>query len=524
MCYFFSLNSFNNFDNPFLFKEINDDDIQSVENYVREDLPGILDAALNESGEMYDSKQKSWFFGAFCTKPTSFHITNGEKKMIAMAIARINEKFSTSENLEYFTKEVYIQKKDRIAYEHCLFDSVFGLVFGDVRAFKKAVKEKNIVEIRNKLFSRTKAVLDKFQSDTIKQVQEFTLDSVNVSVDSDDHVIGSIRCNFCDVSNMNGQIKLFYKTSGSWVLSNLTLHLKRNHTHKAIPIQQSADQSYADMDAAIEPILKVKPKEDGTKAEELIDLKIEPMNQTNTNVYSKQCEDMLYTQMKLQLIKISNMAIKNKDKISDTLLNGNGRKVSKTLKFCEVAGKGDCLFLSIVHQMFGLTIGSDEHNARALQLRKDVSDYILANMDDFMVELKGRLYEEQLESRIIENFEHESKIFLEKLSQESTIEGGAETIKAVSRMENVNIVSVRRDGFCTLTCDFNPNSIRTLLIFYHTYKDQSKNNNMKPNHYDSIVSLSEIKVNTFAQQISQTENKRLVMLNEAVNLSHISLE
>lgn len=90
--------------------------------------------------------------------------------------------------------------------------------------------------------------------------------------------------------------------------------------------------------------------------------------------------------MKQQSIKMSNIVAKNHDKMHETVLGSasNGSKASNTIKYCPVAGDGDCLFSSVTHQLFGLEFDSEAHKQRTLQLRKEVVEYIMASLPEFM--------------------------------------------------------------------------------------------------------------------------------------------
>lgn len=153
---------------------------------MKEDLPSILDACLAETSQIYSSKQKSWFFGPFCSKPTSFYILAGDVKLIQKGIAKVNELIDEGENgIDFFRKEQFNKVKDRIPYERNMCDSVFGLVFGDVREFKKNEMQRNIEDHRTKLFGRAKTILERYETEEMMPIREFTMDSVELNINSD---------------------------------------------------------------------------------------------------------------------------------------------------------------------------------------------------------------------------------------------------------------------------------------------------------------------------------------------------
>lgn len=178
----------------------------------------------------------------------------------------------------------------------------------------------------------------------------------------------------------------------------------------------------------------------------LLQLKIEPAVTSN---------DRLNFQMKQQIIKMANVAIKNTDELNETLLwkENKGTKQPKMIKYCAVEGNGDCLFLSISHQLNGYKINSDQHKEHALKLRQDITWHIKENFGDFLHELKGRVYEQNLNDI---NVEDESEIeischqFIDTKLVNSGVWGGIETFKAISKMHNVNIIVLNGDGSCNM--------------------------------------------------------------------------
>lgn len=105
--------------------EITSDDIESVEKYVREYLSDILENALNDINETYSKVQRSWFFGAFSSKPTQFIFLPDEKEAIYSLIKYVQQKVNEMGITHYM--------KEDESYENNLSQSVFGLVFGTRR-------------------------------------------------------------------------------------------------------------------------------------------------------------------------------------------------------------------------------------------------------------------------------------------------------------------------------------------------------------------------------------------------------
>lgn len=189
---------------------------------------------LHESGQTYNNKQKSWFFGPFSMKPEVFYITSGDLKLLLKAVEKVKELKSSNENdfFNHFNKEKLNDIKERLSYENTMFDSVFGLIFGDSREAQKLQNERILRELQQKLFGRAKELLVQFETDEIVSVREFTMESINVIHTGIGPMHGVISCNFCSEHSPARDVKVFYRTtgSGSWILSNLISHLDRHHS------------------------------------------------------------------------------------------------------------------------------------------------------------------------------------------------------------------------------------------------------------------------------------------------------
>lgn len=184
------------------------------------------------------------------------------------------------------------------------------------------------------------------------------------------------------------------------------------------------------------------------------------------------------------------------------------------MKYCEVNGEGDCLFLSLSHQLFAFKVNSEEHVNDTHQLRATVVEFILSNISDFLHEIKGRIYETESNlvataaAKIID--EEECRDFVQNELAKRGFWGGIETFKAVSLIYNVNIVCVNDDGSCNLPCKFNSKAERTLIFLYS-----------EKVHYDSIVGLNDLKISKIVDVLvnDQKKNNKL----ELMDASHISI-
>lgn len=467
-----------------------------------------MEAALVENEISYTSKQKSWFFGVFALKPDAFYIPSGDLKLITKAIAQVNEIIRNNNNgIDRFSKNFFLGEiKDRIAYEQNMCDSVFGLVFGDTREIQNKQKESVLEEHRTKLFTRAKQIFQNHESDEILQIRAFTLDLVNVKFADNGQVVGTVGCSFCGENSPMANVKLYYRQlgRGSWIISNLQTHLMTHHSN-------------IDDLLNIKKRIKKKPNHAILTNTSTEPNQIEPIiGKSNMQRMDSSVEDYLYQQMKRQIIKMGNCVTKNLEPHYEIVF---GQKSWKAIKLCDVPAEGDCLFLSYAHQIYGYKIDSNDLNEKASELRTQVVGHILDNINDFVHEVKGRIYESGAVN--IVSLIEDCRDFVENSLAQEGFWGGTESIKALSRMHDVNVIVINDDGSCDLpTHKLNLESKSTILIYFSGPKDVNCQNSDR-NHYESVFWLPDVMLAEFAKQIAKDENQFTQFQN---NCSAISIE
>lgn len=106
----------------------------------------------------------------------------------------------------------------------------------------------------------------------------------------------------------------------------------------------------------------------------------------NRDLFSTQ----LYTQIACKQRCVNAYDESTKDFIVDVQ---KGKASNSLVKVAEIERDGNCLFVAISHQLYGMKIKSPEHNQMTNELRKAVVDHILANVDLFYHDLKDRVLE-----------------------------------------------------------------------------------------------------------------------------------
>lgn len=167
---------------------------------------------------------------------------------------------------------------------------------------------------------------------------------------------------------------------------------------------------------------------------------------------------------------------------------------STELRVIKIKGDGNCMFSCLAHQMFGHKVNSSEHEDATNSLREAAVKFIRENFKDFMFELKGRVLEERDiqktrkgQRKMVEwkdITEKDCENYVMTLSNSKTY-GGAESIKALSRIHRVNIVVFYELGPHYYPLSFDRNFDRTLFMAYRL----ANRSNNQWNHYDSVAEV-----------------------------------
>lgn len=223
---------------------------------------------------------------------------------------------------------------------------------------------------------------------------------------------------------------------------------------------------------------------------------------------------------------MTNCTVANKDKVQTKYfgLRPVKSKEKQALKCCKMAANGDCFFLSIAYQLYNVKADSKEHHERALELRKSVVTYIkdANNFTNFLHDLKNRAkYGKNTEdSKITESCLN----FLDVHLSKSGTFAGMESLKAISQIENVNLVVINEDGTAYLPNHFNPEAKKSLLLLFGSSNGKSCKNNSERLHYDSVVTIHKEKIAHISKEINEAENHHDKFVKEAANRSEIIIE
>lgn len=493
--------SFNGYGRAISFKDLKKENIDTIEEYVRDELQIFLKSALEQNKLNYDHKQKMCFFGPYASIPDKFKIPAGDRiSLLALAeyVKGVVDTPTVNAGLSHFANDSIISKKER-SYERNMVKTVFGLVFGPLEENRKIEISDNMPNMRSELFNKAKAIFDKLENpeEGLVALRRFMSNMVNVTL-VQQKPKGIVKCVFCDENDLSSDVKVYWKTN-CWTLANLNAHIKRNHS---IITNENACSN--------------------DKGSRLVALSIElNPGSTNDSDMMDSCEDAIYTQISAQCIKMGNVVAKNKDKTQSK--NFGNRKKAQSVNICTMRPDGNCFFLAVVHQLLNIPKNSNDLEIEANKLRSETVAYIkdASKLPFFIHDLKNRIKcsKQDDDNQIINAC---VKFLDEKLSVPG-VWGGMETLKAISELKNVNIVVINDDGMSHIPNRFNPRADKSILLLFSSKSGKSDQGNQNRTHYDSVTHISSERIAIMAKEVSEEEDRRTKFLKENTDRSVIEI-
>lgn len=443
------------------------------------------------------------FFGAYVKQPSLFKLKLGERRLIKELVKHVQSKIDDEEiGIAFFSPKMCARREQRlesiISISTCT--TVIGQYFSDrnLMAFGKSkiADKRGIEDLKQSLLDIAERTLNKLAVKHKKrQLQEFGDESVIVTKSQDSVIKGEVFCTFCEQTSPVVKVKVYFahRGNGTWVPSNIEKHFRNHHAKK-------------DILRLIETPKQPAPVKIQMKAA------VKRVDSPGSVPFIVNCSDNLFTQLTLQKIKVNNAALLNKEMIIEFIV-----EIAIPIKICCIDPDGNCLFAALAHQIFHDKTNSKLHQEKTKNVRKMVVDHINKNFKDFESYLKTRVLEMKKEVEI-EDMEKECHAFLDGKLSQTGIWGGSETLKAVSEIFNVNIIIIREDGVCSIGNRYNDGYKRTILISFREFGGSVG----RPNHYDSVIDVSESTLSNFAQAIAESEYKYISMIND-INASIISV-
>lgn len=333
---------------------------------------------------------------------------------------------------------------------------------------------------------------------------------VKIYIKDTGRVYGDIFCAICKIDGQKNQkAKRVYcnfdgKNNGCWVLSNFVKHLQtvhkmnvhQNRNHKSpesllnlesnLSIQTNSthnDSIHTDTSIHIE-----KQESTGISENDLSVVLVddeELKTQENKNCDTK---ELLYDQISKQIMMTMSAVLDHSDRQSQMYFVVG--KAPRKLTVATIAGDGNCMFSSLVHQIFLHPINSKKHKDAAKKLRADVVEHILnpKNFPLFLHDLKDRVYDNNnTTDNKISDIEAECKIFVRHVLSKNKTWGGTETLLATSDLYSTNIIIFNEDSTCFKIKRAGKIFERSIAIAYRFgLNDQGER---MRNHYDSVCDI-----------------------------------
>lgn len=505
------------------FKTITTDKVSEAENYVRNDLNEDLNAQPEIAKILHDENVLALFFGPFVSDRKRFKFYFGEKTLIQQFVAhtiRIVDTPNINDGLGHFAQKMTAKKK--LVFQTKMYalndgrrfftDGVTGQSSNNIEVClinTRGKKSMNIDDQRNNLFKKLENIINDFEEkNKIKRVREIKKDFLDVNGSSYDDIKGAVWCCFCHENNLNALVKLYFNrssTGGRWVLSNLLKHL--NNHHLLCKSTQKSEQS---------TLLKLKVE----PCESIHQQMIQPRN-FEENSFFENLRDQFSTQMTIQCIKMKNAVLLNDESVA--IFEFKKDELKETLEICSIQPDGDCLYASITHQLFQIEINSMRHKQLTAELKKKVLEHIKNNISAFELHLKSRVTEYKEENEIV-NLNEEYQYFLDCRLSNRLSWGGSETIKAVTELYKVNILVVDENGSCSLgnhyNCNYSSEYNRSIILLYKDLMSSNVSKNI-PNHYDTVVGISDSAIEQFTSEAAKAEHMYQSMINQDNNSAYV---
>lgn len=427
------INSWLRFSNGICFKDVNETDISSVEEYIKNHALNDVTKQLEESFGGHcefclDDEQMIEIFGPrHASNPTEFRFELGDKALIRTLVSHVKQLVDGNGKLSGLARFEMPRKKTR---------NKPLLSNAKPRSYNKRTKsttEKSIESLQSELFERVQSCLKSFGIDT----SNFSNEMINVEPNK---TYGNVQCILCSQdSEVKPKPKRVYYHSGLksryWVVENLKKHIHnvhqcfttvspQNRKPKKSPKkmgtpkktkppkikQESVDHSTpkpisivqinSDLDDSNVALSIIQSKLTSNASEPIsvndddfddeFDADFEADLSTNNNNPFSYLEQFSH-----QTTKMVEAVLTNGDTQSSMNFQLKNDKTVRQLSIVKIKQDGNCMFSSCAHQLFRHGIHSVEHKKKIAQLRAKVVAHILDpnHFSEYQFALQDRVYE-----------------------------------------------------------------------------------------------------------------------------------
>lgn len=529
-----------------------ENEIDLVQNFIKSKLTVILSNWKSREDGPQISEEN--FFGPIHVfNPSEFEFTPGDRCQINSVVAFVKKIVSDpNEGAQYFDPNK--SKHIKISYKS------IGEYFGHSslpQVNRSAIADMS--ELKMKLFESAIKIMKKKGVST-RKVEQFSIDMVSITTRMD-YVLGHIQCILCRSSDdkqetITVQSKVGEKSKLYWILSNFGKHLNthdKKTNRRRVRSDSNEENDFSPFDensvhittsSMIKQYQTNAPdKKNDTDENENVHNNSTDSNSINNNHSmtsalsiepTNDLEQLIYNQISEQLLRMNNAVLAHNE--SKTEMIFFIENVQHKLLQSEIEPDGNCIFGALVHQMRMYKISSNKQSQGTKKLRVDVVDHIKKYPERFEKELDGvvlNLWGREAHS----NLQLARETFLNDELPKNGTWGGAETTKAVSQLNKVNILVINEKGDFQFACRFNTEFKRTVILSYtsinveeHEVTDidnESGNMNVSRishiarNHYNSVIDIEQEDVFTLSKMLALNIRKQQEMIqnhNEKISI------
>lgn len=490
------------------FETIDENDIDAVEKFVREELEDFVKSNENSTEVNKENQSMVEHFGAFYAQcPKKFRFLPGDVKFIQKIKQHVND--------------IVGKKGQKKAFNH----------------FRNKTNRSKIVEDTNKIGKDDQITGSKFTDNGLEkklydlisekliefEVPQSTRELFDESfisvVNENNKIIGNIICVVCHAQGKDperSKPKHVHSRGKSWVISNFTKHFSRAHLKQATSNQQSfqvvsENEIYQEYAANSEDEIAADDDEEYVYVEQT-DPFTQELNYSTESLQNfiaseaSEMEKKFNDQISNQLIKMWNVVMLHGESQDQQVQCKCENGLTVSFDVAHIHKNGDCIFGSLAHQIYGYKLNSDAHKSATINLRADAVNFIKQNYEQFEIQLRGHVMELQ-DSQLdivfglhnIVDMEAKCKHLLNNCLVNPGFWASGESLKAVAYVRDVNIIVLYENGPMYCVHSEGKLSDRTVVIAFRS----PDGNPSSRNHYDSVHSTSGSSIYKIAKFISE---------------------
>lgn len=503
------------FGHALAFVKINEKHIDGAEKFIRENVHEHLKRttidALNESGQdisMDDenvliSKDRlvEYFGELYATQPQNFRFAVGDRILIEELVEHVKDIVTNQGKKGLKIYKCQKQKKEK------KIGSKLSISENDHNKLKSQLLKRVI----SSMYSHEAELF--FDADLNSIVNE---NAVDVRIKKEVGIFGSVRCLICDIDGKKKSKpkQVHYSTSSDWpcwVLENFNKHLRTVHKlqynksrkqkqEKKVKTRKPKQEDILQDDIAEnEQINNSKANDKDQSVQFVCEEKIEVCAaDAKFNGSIEAVKKSIYSQLSEQINAILSATLHNSEMQESVSFFIDD--ICHSFTVATIDPDGNCLFGSIAHQLYRLKINSRPHKKKTAELRANVVTHILQpdNFPNYAYQLQDCVYR-SMKKEDIKDMTTECKLYVKLILSKKGMWAGAESIRAISDLEEVNIIIINEDGPCYKLSNLKKTYEKSVCIAFRL----AQKNDQTRIHYDSVCDVDSNILNLMAQEIEK---------------------